>query len=282
MKPRSLTTLFLLLLFSRLFVSSSPAQSVERVAKVVRLEGSARYSTGNYVWTPIKVGDVLHPGMIIQTSNDQGTYVDLAFGDGATKPNAPHAVVYKPYIVSSMAYTPVTFKPTTEQNVVRVWGDSALGIDTLTGMQTGEDIVTETQLDLKRGRITGNVKKLSAGSKYEVKFPNGVAAIRGTLFDIQAVGIIKVHTGSLVVAWVDPRTQQTTTQNVAGGQVYDVASNQVSFLTNDSIDELTHLSSSLGTSELFIPTPMMLTRDQTVVGMSPVGANPSSIPNPEP
>jgi hypothetical protein len=175
----------------------------------------------------------------------------------------------------TMSTTPV--HASSEQNIVRIWGDSALGLDKLNVLQTGADRVTETQIDLKRGRITGSVKKLSAASKYEVKLPNGVAGIRGTIFDIQAVGIVKVYIGSMVVAWVDPRTQNTTTQTIMGGQSFDPSSNQISLLSLDSIAEFEELSSTLLVTQV-LPTPTMLASDHTVVGMSPVGANPGSLP----
>src|SRR5690349_24996818 len=103
-----------------------------------------------------------------------------------------------------MAAASSSYQPSVDQNVVRIWENSAVGIDKLTSMQTGAEAVTETQLDLKAGRITGSVKKMSAASKYEVKLPNGVAGIRGTTYDITADGLIKVYVGSVVVATVDP------------------------------------------------------------------------------
>ena len=90
---------------------------------------------------------------------------------------------------------------------MRLWGNTLLSIDKLTSTQTGADEVTETQLDLKAGHIFGTVKKMSAGSKYEVKVPNGVAGIRGTVYDISADGVIKVLSGSCVVAVVAQRNQ---------------------------------------------------------------------------
>jgi hypothetical protein len=159
----------------------------------------------------------------------------------------------------------------------QVWGDSALIIVNLTGVETGADRVSETLLDLKQGRISGTVKKLSAASKYEVKLPNGVAGIRGTIFDIQAAGVIKVYVGSMVVAWVDPTTQQVTTQTVMGGQSYDVISKQVSLLPPESMSDLAELSANLQVGQI-LPTVTTLATDRTVVGMSPVGANSSTLP----
>jgi hypothetical protein len=218
---------------------------------------------------------------VIQTSTEEGSYVDLVLGDGHAAAVTPMPVTYYPSIPNSMASGATTFHPSAEQNVVRIWANTALGIDKLTTMETGADNVTETQLDLKQGRITGSVKKMSAASKYEVKLPNGVAGVRGTVFDIQAVGIVKVYIGSMVVAWVDPKTQNVTTQTVMGGQAYDAPNNAVSPLSPASMSELQDLASSMtvgGGGVGVFPTTLAI--DKTVVGLSPVGANPNSLPTP--
>ena len=258
-------------------VSTAVAQGMDGAAKVVRVKGPARYTTGNNVWQPIRAGDVLRAGTVVQTSTEEGSYVDLVLGDGHAA--LPHEVTYKPGIPDSMAGSGIAFRPSSEQNVVRIWANSAMGIDKLTAMQTGAETVTETQLDLKQGRITGNVKKMSAASKYEVKLPNGVAGVRGTLFDIQAVGIVKVYIGSMVVAWVDPKTQNVTTQTVMGGQQYDASNNQVTPLSAATMGELQELGMTLLVTQAVV-TPTSLASDHTVVGMSPVGANPACIPVP--
>jgi hypothetical protein len=104
--------------------------------------------------------------------------------------------------------------------------DSALAIDKLTVTQTGADVVSETQLDLQRGKIMGNVKKMSAASKYEVKIPNGVAGIRGTTYYITADGVVKVFVGSVVLAYVGP-DGTVVTQVIMGGQQFDAKSGQI-------------------------------------------------------
>src|SRR6266699_5569671 len=63
------------------FVSTAAAQT-QGAAKVVRIKGSARYSTGNNVWVPVKLGSVLKPGTVIQTGLEKGAFVDLVLGDG--------------------------------------------------------------------------------------------------------------------------------------------------------------------------------------------------------
>ncbi|HZR17188.1 MAG TPA: FecR domain-containing protein [Verrucomicrobiae bacterium] len=261
-------------------ISTAAAQgAMDGAAKVVRVKGPARYTTGNNVWQPLHVGDVLRAGTVVQTSTEEGSYVDLVLGDGNAA--VPQAVTYRPSVPDSMA-SHLNFRPSAEQNVVRIWANTAMGIDKLTAMQTGADTVTETQLDLKQGRITGNVKKMSAASKYEVKLPNGVAGVRGTLFDIQAIGIVKVYVGSMVVAWVDPKTQNVTTQTVMGGQSYDAPNNQISPLSAASMSEFQSLSLALIATEGVIVTPTSLASDHTVIGMSPVGANPNTLPTPVP
>jgi hypothetical protein len=188
-------------------VSTLAAQTVNQgAAKVVRLKGSARYSTGNNVWQPLKVGDVVKPGTVIQTAAKSS--VDFVLGDGS-------APVARPVASEMLAY-----QPTAEQNLVRLWENTLLSVDKMTVTETGADVVTETQLDLKAGHIFGTVKKMSAASKYEVKIPNGVAGIRGTTYDISAEGVIQVLVGSVVLAYVGP-DGTVVTQVIMGSQQFD-------------------------------------------------------------
>ena len=68
-----------------------------------------------------------------------------------------------------------------EQNVIRMWGNTVLAIDKLTQFDTGVQTVSDTELDLRAGRIFFNVKKMSATSQFIIKIPNGVAGIRGSV-----------------------------------------------------------------------------------------------------
>ena len=64
-------------------------------------------------------------------------------------------------------------QPKAEQNVVRMKENTVLGIDKLTSLDTGADVVTETQLDLKAGRIFGSVKKMSRCLQIRNQAPQG-------------------------------------------------------------------------------------------------------------
>ncbi|MBC8001196.1 MAG: FecR domain-containing protein [Opitutaceae bacterium] len=132
--------------------SDAHAASMQGKAEVTRLQGSAKYSTGGNVWVPLKVGTTLKSGAVIQTAAD--STVDLNLGL-----NGP---------------------------VVRVTPNTTLSLDKLAYTDTGADTVIETQLNLQSGRVLGNVKKLSAASRYEIKLPTGVAGIRGTDYEVTA------------------------------------------------------------------------------------------------
>ena len=219
-------------------VSTLVAQTAnETVAKVVRIKGGVRYKAGNNDWMPLKGGDIVKPGTLIQTAPD--SFVDFGLGSGST--------------------------PNVEQNIVRLWGNTLLSIDKLTATQTGADEVTETQLDLKAGHIFGIVKKMSAGSKYEVKIPNGVAGIRGTVYDITAEGVIKVLSGSVVLAYVGPNG--VVTQVILGMQEFDARTGVLSQLPIDVKDGLDRTVRDL-TTILTLP-PTTFTPDRTIIYVSP-------------
>src|SRR5262245_19059725 len=61
---------------------AASAQMVPGKARVVRMAGHARFTTGNNVWQPVKVGDLFSAGTIILTDQANGSYVDLALGNG--------------------------------------------------------------------------------------------------------------------------------------------------------------------------------------------------------
>lgn len=241
--------------------AETPGQGKQGRAKVVRMKGQARYTTGNNVWQPLKVGDVIKPGAVIQTSKGKGDFVDLALGDG----NAPLAVNATPSIA-----TPISYRAKTDQNFVRIWENSLLGVDKLSSIDTGADVVSDTQLDLKAGHIFGSVKKMSAASRYEVKIPNGVAGIRGTVYDITAEGVVKVSAGLVVLAYIGSDGAPVT-QDVRGGQEFDARTGQVTPLPPGELDTMlrTEGQSHSGDSGPQNHT-IYFTSDHTIYHVSPI------------
>jgi hypothetical protein len=70
-------------------------------------------------------------------------------------------------------------------SALRVEPDTTVAIPTMTRSDSSRDADQDTMLDLQDGAILGNVKKISANSRYEIKTPHGVAGIRGTDYHIK-------------------------------------------------------------------------------------------------
>jgi len=150
-----------------LLSSTSYAKANKAIVRAVR-GGTAEITLDGKNWKPAKVGQQLGENSAVKT--DPNATVDLFLGD-----NGP---------------------------VVRVTKDTTMGIDRLDVESTGIEKVIETQLDLRNGKILGNVKKMAAASKYEVKTPVGVAGIRGTEYEISANGNVKVYSGTVVIVYI--------------------------------------------------------------------------------
>ena len=178
-----------------LSVGTTQAAPEQNKAVVRAVRGTANFSTDRGAnWKSLKVGTSLNQNSVIRTA--PGSTVDLYMNE-----NGP---------------------------AVRVTENTTLGIDRLTIDRTGVDNIIETQLDLRNGRILGNVRKLAAASKYEVKTPQGVAGIRGTRYDISADGTVRVIEGQVVVVYIVNGVASTATVNAGqmarppvqgGGQV---------------------------------------------------------------
>ncbi len=136
-------------------------------AKVSSVSGSATYTTGGRA-VNIEPGIEIPEGSIITTGPNSTVVLNLG--------------------ASGM----LSVKP-----------ESTLSIDKLRVQGAGADTIVETQLEVRKGSILGNVKKLSAASKYEVKTEKGVAGIRGTAFQIFAVGIFRCSDGSIQVTLIN-------------------------------------------------------------------------------
>lgn len=208
-------------------VNHVSAQATDGAAKVVEVRGDARYfAPGDSTPHQLKKGMIVKPGMTIQTATGAGNYVDLILNNASAQ-EAPAASP------SEIAH----YTPKAEQDGIRIYENTVLEVDKLTVTQTGADTVTDTELDLKAGKILGTVKKLAPTSKYEVKIPNGVAGIRGTIYKLSANGILEVLTGSVVVAYVGP-DGNVVTQVVGAGQQFDLNTGLITTISSQDIGEI--------------------------------------------
>jgi hypothetical protein len=262
---KKLTTGLVACALALAMVTSATAQSVTQgKARVVRIGGNARFTTGNGVWQPLHPGDVIKPGTVIQTENKQGAFVDLVLGDGGGSLGMASAAGGP----TSAAVTPITYRPSAEQNVVRIWQNSALGIDKLTSTDTGADIVTETQLDLRAGRVLGTVKKMNSASKYEIKLPNGVAGIRGTFYDITVDGVVRVSSGQVVFAYM-AADGSVTTKVVVAGQQFDARTGEITPIPEDVLRIMDTVQNTLLATGYTGREHTEFTDDHTIYHVSP-------------
>jgi hypothetical protein len=245
--------------------TSASAQTFKPgVATIVRIWGTATYSLGDDNWHPLVVGKVLSAGAVIRTAHN--AMVDMVLGKTVEMPQAAQwpdriGVASDPFERGMVAY-----KPSAEQNMVRMTGDTTLAIDKLTVADTGVDTVGDTELDLKQGRIFCSVRKFSAASQYLVKIPNGIAGVRGTLFEIDASGWVAVYRDSVLLSIVGPDGKPVV-YLVGEGNQFDPQTGQITPLTSDMTTTLQQTFMALDTPyvEVF---PYAV--DRTQIYISPI------------
>jgi hypothetical protein len=84
---------------------------------------------------------------------------------------------------------------------------------------TGPSADTETVLTVKYGTILYSVRKLSANSRYEVHTPNGLAAVRGTDFQVTVTALA---TGKVLASYTCVTGQLLVSADVDGQNVTKV------------------------------------------------------------
>lgn len=163
-----------------------PADTQPGKIQVVGMKGSASAFPAGGSPAPVKVKDVFSPGVTVKT--DKGSHVDLFFGKSI--------------------------------GTMRLEESGTLVVDKFTLTETGADTVADIQLNLPEGTILGNINRLSAASKYEIKVPNGVAGIRGTTVLASAASYFVLLEGSLVFVHVPPGGNPTPYTMQAPPPVY--------------------------------------------------------------
>ena len=223
---KTLTWLMAAVLSLALIAPAGAETAAARTGKVVRIKGEARYSTGKKIWEPLKVGAILKPGTIVQTAKD--SFVDIVVNED----ESAAAITLKTPTATSASSSSgggpgASATPAPDQDVIRVLDDSYLVFDNMSAKGDASSRVTETLLDLKKGSIFGSVKKQTAASRFEVKIPNGVAGIRGTIFLISASGKVSCLTGSVVAAFTGS-SGDVSTQVVGAGNELNTNTGEMS------------------------------------------------------
>jgi hypothetical protein len=232
-------------LFFAFAVTASADDMKQGVATVVTVKGEASYTLGGGDgWHPLVVGKILQAGSSISTKPD--AVVDVILGKSfpvtlATR-NPDRVSLASDSAVRGM----VGYQAQAEQNVVRLSGGTTLKIDTLTISDTGVDTVSDTELDLQAGRIFASVKKLSESSKYLVKFPNGIAGVRGTKFTLAADGSCGCIEHSVWVSYVGSDGKPNTFE-VGEGTQFDSGTGQSQPLPPEFLNLLEQISTEART-----------------------------------
>lgn len=253
--------------------ASASAQSGQQgYGTVIRVSGIASYSLGDNEWHPLQAGKFLPVGAMVRTG-DNGM-VDIVLGKSVSMPQAKG----QPDRISFAPDRPVRgligYQPAVEQNVVRLTPNTTLGIDKLTVTDTGADTVSDTELNLKQGKIFASVKKLSGASQYLIKLPNGIAGVRGTKFSISADGTIAVlesESGGVVLS-LTMSDGSTKTFLVAPGQLIDPATGQTAVVSPDMFSQLEAVFTALQTSYAQL---VDFSFDHTQVYVSPTQGGPT-------
>ncbi len=223
---KKLQKIFIAVMCGAVAAMTASAQTTSQgVGTVIRVEGIASYSLdGGKNWIPLVAGEHLPLGSQIHTGYNG--IVDVILGKAIALPQAD----WRPDRISPAADSPVrglvSYKPSAEQNVVRLVPDSTLAIDKLTIIDTGADSVGDTEINLTQGKIFASVKKLSGASQYIVKIPTGVAGVRGTLFSISVDGytaVFESHQNSGLVLSLTTPSGVTQTLLIAPGFQFNPA-----------------------------------------------------------
>jgi hypothetical protein len=158
---------FIAPLVACLFALNIFAAPASREAVVTKVTGDGTYTDAAGVTKPLKTGVKLTQGASASTSPSGYMELDLGLNGGI--------LVIKP--------------------------NSSIRFNKFNQHTTDSNQVADTQLEILKGGISGNVKKLSAGSTYEVKTTNALAQIRGTDFTIYSDGTLSVFAGSVAIRY---------------------------------------------------------------------------------
>ena len=221
------TTLLAALFCTALTLAASAQNTKQGFATAVRVEGNVTYSLGvGQAEHPLVAGKYLPPGSIVFT-HDNGV-ADLVLGKAVDLPQAKWSPERISLAHDSHVRGYTTYKPSADQNAIRLTPNSTMAIDKLTIVDTGADTVSDTELDLKKGKIFASVRKLSGASQYIVKLPTGVAGVRGTMFSISVDGAVACFesTGGGVILALTLANGTTQTFVVGPGQLLDPTTGQ--------------------------------------------------------
>ncbi len=208
-----------MLLTAALSIQPVQAEVIQGEAVAVALKGQAEYSLDGATWNELTRNTVLKPGAVIRTAKD--SFVDLFMNY-----NGP---------------------------AVRIEASSRLRLTKLDREEKGDTIVTDTVLTLAEGNIIGYAQKATAGSRYVVETPRGVANITGTTYTVNALGFVVVTSGAVEVRYSPVTGAPLSTPLLVGpGQTFDPTTGSVrSTIGSDSNNLIASVNTMMGNVRRF-------------------------------
>jgi hypothetical protein len=244
---KKLQSLLAVALCAGILTAVAAHASPQGFGTAVRVKGLASYSLGDNQWHPLQQGKYLPVGATVRTGHNGEA--DIVLGKEIQMPQSawqPDRISYAP---DAPVRGLINYKPDADQNIIRVMPDTVVAIEKLTIVDTGADTVSDTELNLKQGKIFASVKKLNAASQYLIKLPNGIAGVRGTLFSISADGSISCYEsqGGGVLLSLVGKDGKAATYNVLPGQAFN-PNGGISSLTSEMMDALDKVFKALRTT----------------------------------
>jgi hypothetical protein len=175
-----------------LAVNSSQAEIQSGQVLIQAVNGQAMYLSGD-TWKPLQEKTMLGKGTAIKTG--PASTVDLILQYNGT--------------------------------VLRLIEKSTLSFDKLNKETAGDDVVTETSLNLLAGSLVGSQRKLASPSTFQINIPGGTATIKGTEYLVRSDGAVTCLSGSVSVNYNLPGNGGSVKVNVPAGFSFDPATGKV-------------------------------------------------------
>src|SRR5258706_4292571 len=175
-----------------LLVNCSQAEIQTGQVLIQAVKGQAMYLTGD-TWKPLQENTTIGKGTAIKTGPDSA--VDLILQYNGT--------------------------------VLRLTEKSTLSFDKLNKEPAGDDVVTETSLNLLAGSLVGSQRELASPSTFTINIPGGTATIKGTEYVVRADGAVSCLSGSVSVTYNLPGNTGSVKVTVGAGFSFDPKTGQV-------------------------------------------------------
>jgi hypothetical protein len=180
-------------LFSIFCFQTASAETQPARVQIKAVQGQALYSADHKSWQRLKPGMSVSGGIYLKT--EARSSADLILNASGT--------------------------------VLRMTEGTVLEITKLEKAVAGEDVITETSLNLQSGGVIGSQRKLSKPSRFDITLPAGKATIVGTEYLVRADGSVTCLTGDVAVTYNLPQNGGSVKVSVPAGASFDSATGQV-------------------------------------------------------